>query len=119
MELKKESLWMDPIITYLKNGELPDNKTEARILILKATRYVIYDEKLYRRGYSMSLLKCATPFEADYTTRDIHEGICGNHNGGQSLSFKMLRQGYYWLTMKLDCMEFARKCDKCQRLHLC
>ena len=34
---------------------------------------------------------------------------------GQSLAFKTLRNGYYWPTMKVDCMEFARKCDKCQR----
>ena len=32
--------------------------------------------------------------------------------------FKALRQGYYWPTMKADCMEYARKCDKCQRFSL-
>ena len=47
--------------------------------------------------------------------REIHEGICRNHAGGQSLAFKALRQGYYWSTRKTDCMEFAKKCDKCQR----
>ena len=26
----------------------------------------------------------------------------------------MLKQGYYWLTMKSNCKEFARKCDKFQ-----
>ena len=90
---------MDPIIAYLKNGELPDNKTEARILRLKAARYVIYDNKLYMRGYSMSLLKYVTRFEENYIIREIHEGICGNHTKGQSLAFKALRQGYYWPTM--------------------
>ena len=73
---------MDPVISYLKIGELPENKTEARILRLKASRYVIYDDKLYRRGYSMSLLKCVTPFEANYFIREIHESIFGNHTGG-------------------------------------
>ena len=73
---------MDPIIAYLKNGKLPENKIKARILRLKAARYVIYDDKLYRRDYSMSLLKCVTPTEADYIMREIREGICGNHIGG-------------------------------------
>ena len=50
MELEQEPSWMDPIISYLKNNELPENKTEARILRLKVACYVIYDDKLFRRG---------------------------------------------------------------------
>ena len=46
---------MDHIVAYLKIGEHPEDKTEAQILQLKAARYVLYDDKLYRRGYSMSL----------------------------------------------------------------
>ena len=103
-----------PIVPYLKLGEQPKNKTEAQILWLKVTRYVLFDDKLYRRGYSMPLLKCATPLEVKYIIREIHEGICRNHNGGQSLVFKALGQGYYYLTMKMNFMEYARKYDKCQ-----
>ena len=31
------------------------------------------------------------------------------------MPYKALRQGYFWPTMKTDAMDFARKCDKCQR----
>ena len=109
MELVQEPSWMDPIVTYLKNDEMPKDKTKARILRLKATCYVLYNDKRYWRGYSMSLLKCVPPSEAEYIMREIHEDICGNHAGGQSLAFNTLRQGYYWPTMKTDCMEFAPK----------
>ena len=105
---------MDPIITYLKNGELPEEKTEARILRLKVARYVFYD-KLYIRGYSTPLLKCVFPTEAKNIMWEIHNGTCGNHTEGESLVFKALRQDYYWLTMKVDCMVYARKYDKCQQ----
>ena len=47
--------------------------------------------------------------------REIHEGICGNHAGGQALAHKVLRQGYYWPTMKKNAAGFVRRCDKCQR----
>ena len=50
--------------------------------------------------------------------REIHEDTCGNHAGEQSLVFKDLRQGYYWPTLKADYMEYAHKCDKCQRFSL-
>ena len=111
MELMRETSWMDPIITYLKNGELPEEKTNY----IEATRYMLYDNKLYRRGYSMPHLKYVLLTEEKNIMWEIYEGRYGNHTGGQSLAFKALRQGYYWPTMKADCMEYTRKCDKCQR----
>ena len=35
--------WMTFIIQYLKDGYLPENKKKARLLRLKATRYILYD----------------------------------------------------------------------------
>ena len=58
MALVQESLWMDPIVAYLKNGEVSEGKIEARILRLKFGRYILYDDKLYQRGYSVPLLRC-------------------------------------------------------------
>ena len=49
MELTQKPLWMDPIITYLRSDKLCEGKMEAHILRLKATCYVVYDDKLYRR----------------------------------------------------------------------
>ncbi|GLT91614.1 hypothetical protein SLE2022_094940 [Rubroshorea leprosula] len=46
---------------------------------------------------------------------EIHEGECSNHIGAESLSYKILRQGYFWPTMKMDTREYVRRCDKCQR----
>ena len=104
---------MDPIVVYLKTGEQLGDKIEAQILRLKAARYVLYNYKLYRRGYSMPLLKCVTPSEVKYIMRENHESTCGNHAEGQSIAFKALRQSYYWPTMTTDCMEYAHKYDKC------
>ena len=112
--MMQEPSWLDPIIAYLKNDELPNEKMEARILLLKAAHYVLYDDKLYRRGYSMPLLKCVLPTKVKNIRWEMHEGICENHVGRKSLAFKALRQGYYWPTMKADYMEYARKCNKFQ-----
>ena len=49
--------WMTPIIQYLKDGVLPEDKRKARLLRLKATRYTVYDDQLYKRGFSTLLLK--------------------------------------------------------------
>ena len=64
---------MDPIVVYLKTSEQPEDKTEARILRLKVAHYVLYNNKLYKRGYFMSLLKYVTPSKVKYIIKEIHE----------------------------------------------
>ncbi|XP_024028364.1 uncharacterized protein LOC112093682 [Morus notabilis] len=106
---------MTPLIQYLMDAQLPDNKDEARRIRYRAARYLLYDGLLYRRGYSTPLQRCLGDAEAQKFLREIHERVCGNHTGGQSLALKDLRQGYYWPTLKKDAFQYARRCDKCQR----
>ncbi|XP_075674859.1 uncharacterized protein LOC142644058 [Castanea sativa] len=45
--------WMDPIVTFLKQGTLPEDKVEAEKVHRNAPRYWLSEEhKLYRRSYS-------------------------------------------------------------------
>ena len=75
---------MTPIILYLKDGVLLEDKSKARLLRLKAARYILYDGKLYRRGFSTLLLTCVDLKEGNYILWDIHEGVYDNNVGGQS-----------------------------------
>ena len=43
---------MTPIVLYLKDGRLLEGKDEARKLRIRAARYVLMDEVLYKRGFS-------------------------------------------------------------------
>jgi len=70
---------MTPITHYLKEGWLPEDKAEARKMQIRAACFVIIDNLLYRRGYSLPYLRCASLEETDYVLYEIHEGICGNH----------------------------------------
>ena len=109
-----ESNWMDPIIKYLKHGELPDDPAIARKVKCQAPHYVLVKKKLYKRSHYSPLLKCLSPSEADYALREVHEKICGNHLGGRALSYKILWQGYYWPTMQEEAIQYAKRCDACQ-----
>ena len=68
---------MTPIIHYLKEGWLPKDKAKVRKIQIKAAHFVIIDDVLYRRGYSLPYLRCASSEEANYVL--LHEGTCGNH----------------------------------------
>lgn len=113
--LSAEVPWMEPIIRYLKDGDLPSDKSQARKLKYMAARYCLIQGTLYRRGFTLPYLKWLGSDQAEYVMREIHEGICGNHYGAQSLAQKALRQGYYWPTMWGDAKKMVRMCDKCQR----
>ena len=115
VEAQVEDLWTTPIREYIVGGVLPADREEARKLKYKAAHYVTYDGILYKRGFNKPLLKCISGNECMYIMREVHEGICGNHNSGASLAHKILRQGFYWPTLKKDAYEFARACDSSQR----
>uniref|UniRef100_A0A2N9HNT3 Uncharacterized protein n=1 Tax=Fagus sylvatica TaxID=28930 RepID=A0A2N9HNT3_FAGSY len=110
-----EISWMTPIISYLQGGTLPDDRHEARRLKVRASRFLMLQGTLYKRGFSLPYLRCLAPDEANYVMREIHEGICGNHSGARALQKKVVRAGYYWPSMQADASRFVQHCDKCQR----
>ncbi|XP_050250883.1 uncharacterized protein LOC126697815 [Quercus robur] len=114
-QIGNEENWMAPIVSYLKDGRLPEARDEAKKLRIKAARYVLMDEVLYRRGFSQPYLRCLALEEANYVLREVHEGACGNHSGARSLIQKVVRAGYYWPTVQVDAKAYVKACDKCQR----
>ena len=105
-----EDSWRTPIIQYLKDKMLPEDKRKARLLRLKVERYTVYDDQLHKRGFSTSLLKCVDLERGNCILQEIYEEICR-----QSLAYKGSRQGYFRPTMKTDAMNITRKCDNCKR----
>nr|XP_027062904.1 uncharacterized protein LOC113689315 [Coffea arabica] len=104
------SSWMDPIVQYLAQGELPPSRVEARKVLLKSQKYVLTHEVLYRKSYMQPWLKCVTPEEGSYVLRELHESICGNHVGPRVLAKKEMLAGYYWPTIFRDSAELIARC---------
>ena len=112
-EIGFESNWTTTIASYLKDDILPNEKEAARKLKVRAARFVLIKDVLYKRGFSRPYLRCLGNEEADYVMREVHEGIYGNHSGSRSLVHKLMREGYYWLTMQADVEAYVKACDKC------
>ena len=83
-QIENKGNWMTPIVTYLKDRRLPEEKDKAKKVRVKSARYVLMDKVLYKRGFSQPYLRCLAPEEANYVLREIHEGACGNHSGAKT-----------------------------------
>ncbi|XP_073223457.1 uncharacterized protein [Cicer arietinum] len=59
-------------------------------------------------------LVCVDKAEAEKIIQEVHEGSFGTHANGHTMARKILRAGYYWLTMESDCFSHVKKCHKCQ-----
>ncbi|XP_050242130.1 uncharacterized protein LOC126691095 [Quercus robur] len=100
--------WMTPIVSYLKDRRLPEEKDEARMLRVRSARYVLMDEVLYKRGFSQPYLRCLALDEANYVLKEVHEGACGNHSRARSFVHKVVLAGYYWPICKLMLRHMSR-----------
>ena len=86
---------MTPIVSYLRNGMLPEDRNASHKLKVQLSCFVLIRDVLYKRGFSHPYLRCLAPAEADYVMREIHEGVRGNHSGARLLVYKLIRVGYY------------------------
>ena len=72
----------EPYLDFLRNGIILEDKNEAKRFTMRAGRFVVYENKLYRRGYNMPLLKCVSKDEASIILSKIRERECRNHDRG-------------------------------------
>ncbi|XP_065033909.1 uncharacterized protein LOC135666271 [Musa acuminata AAA Group] len=106
--------WVQEMLRFKQDGTLPDDTTTARRLRRTQAWYTEEGGRLYKRSFSRPLLRCLEPSEARTVLSDMHEGACGEHIGERALAHKVLRQGYYWPTMRQDAKALVRRCSSCQ-----
>ena len=46
--------------------------------------------------------------------REVHAEVCRLHMEGHMLALKIMRTGYFWLTMETECYQFVKRCPECQ-----
>ena len=82
---------MDSISLFLENDILPEEKSEAEKVRRKTPRFWLSeDRKLYKRSFSGHYLLCVHSEASESLLEELHEGVCGSHTGGRSLSHRAL-----------------------------
>ncbi|XP_028113210.1 uncharacterized protein LOC114311294 [Camellia sinensis] len=85
--------WMDPIIAFLKDRVLPEEKKAAHKIRAKSERFWLSPSgALSKRSFTGPYLKCVHPAKVETFLYEIHEGICGSHTGGRSLAYRAISQ---------------------------
>ena len=108
--------WMNPIIDLLAEDKVPDDEKEAKKIHRVAPRYWLSaDRKLYQRSFAGPYLLCLHPEKVNELLTELHDGMCGGHVGGRSLAHRAMTQGFWWPQMQKDVVEYARRCEQCQK----
>ena len=115
-QIKLGPSWTNSISLFLEKDVLPEEKSVADKVRRKAPRFWLSeDRKLYKCSFSGPYLLYVHLKASESLLEELHEGVCGSHTGGRSLSHRALTQGYWWLNMQKEAQEYVKKCDQCQR----
>ncbi|XP_023923737.1 uncharacterized protein LOC112035137 [Quercus suber] len=108
--------WMDPIIAFLTKDRILDDENEASTIRRTTTQYWLsIDGKLYRRSFGGPYLLCLHPEKVAELLAELHDEVCGSHVDGRSLAHRAMTQGFWWPQMHKDAIEYARRCERCQK----
>ncbi|XP_070046839.1 uncharacterized protein [Nicotiana tomentosiformis] len=91
---------------YLAKGEYLEhaNHTQKRTLQRLSNHFFQSGGILYRRTPDLGLLWCVDAKKASKLLKEIHAGACIPHMNGFVLAKKILRAGYFWMTMETHCI---------------
>ncbi|XP_039158245.1 uncharacterized protein LOC108960866 [Eucalyptus grandis] len=110
--------WYYDIMNYIKRQEFPKGSTpsDRKYITKMASKFFVGGENLYKRSYDSVLLRCVDATKATQIMQEVHEGICGPHMNGHMMAKKIMRLGYYWLTLESDCIKHVRSCHRCRSM---
>ena len=105
--LEEGDTWMTPYRLYIADGVLPAEPEEGKKIKRNSARYTLVDGALFRHEFTHPILTCVSGDECMRIMFELHEGICGSYIGGRSLASKVVRAGFYWPTVREDCVRYA------------
>ncbi|XP_070054239.1 uncharacterized protein [Nicotiana tomentosiformis] len=110
------NLWFHDIKEYLAKREYPEHSTHTPKRTLQRLANHLFQSGgiSYGRTPDLGLLRCVDAKEASRFLEEIHGETCGPHMNGFTLAKKILRVGYFWMTMETDCIKYVQKRHQCQ-----
>ncbi|KAM6556158.1 hypothetical protein CsatB_003177 [Cannabis sativa] len=82
----------------------------------KPIKEMFPDEALLMLCVDRVIRRCVPQEEVQNILEHCHSSPYGGHFGGQRTAAKVFQLGYCWPSIFKDAYEFARRCDRCQRV---
>ncbi|XP_047257985.1 uncharacterized protein LOC124890228, partial [Capsicum annuum] len=116
IEEELEEPWFQDIKEYIQTGKYPVHAdgNQKRTIRHLSSGFFLSGEILYKRTPDLRLLRSVDAKEASKIMTKVHSEICGPHMSGYVMEKKILRAGYYCLTMERDSINFILKYHECQ-----
>ncbi|XP_074306470.1 uncharacterized protein LOC141641717 [Silene latifolia] len=102
--------WRKPYLDWLQNDVLPADKKEVRSFKMRASRFILIDDVLFRNPH-WTLPRMPGSGRVSVVLHALHSGECGNHAGAGDV--QQGTEAGIRPTMRKDAMEFAKRCDAC------
>lgn len=104
--------WYYELNHYIIHGTAPNylDARNKRYLRLNGAKYQLINNVLFRKNQDITLLRCLEEDDSRKMLTQLHDGPSGGHFGGDTTTHKILREGYYWLTLLKYAHAYACKC---------
>ena len=100
------------IITYLKDGELPEDTKVARELILSKSQYVLKDGVLFYVAKDKTLCIISPKTDRHALFEEAHSGVFGGHLREAKIHGQLAKH-YWWSGMRTDIHLWCAACLAC------
>ncbi|XP_073224733.1 uncharacterized protein [Cicer arietinum] len=114
--VSRENNQLADVLATLSSIEYPlgISENEKRTLRWLTANLFLNGNILVKRNHDMVLLKRVDINKAKEIIQDVHGGSYGTHMNRHAVYRKILRTGYYLLTLEKYCFDYVKKCHKCQ-----
>ena len=104
------------LIDYLTKGDIKgQNNAKQRIIILESQKYRVLGRQVYRACHDGNLRLCVPEDKYLEVLLHAHAGAGSGQFGARTTSQMILYAGLWWPTLIMDCQEYVKRCDECQR----
>jgi hypothetical protein len=110
-------VWLDDqVVSFLRDGRLPDNKDSIRRVSRRSQAYRWYNNRLYKvvtaKGEPISYRLIPPPTERDGIIDKIHTEL---GHLGEKRTISAMSATYWWYGMTVDIKRVIAGCKVCQR----
>ena len=105
-------------MNYLAAGIIPSDLTsqKKKRFFAKLRHYFWEDPILYWHCVDKMIRRCIPENEMRAILLHCHSLESDGHFSGQRTTIKVLKSGFYWLTLFKDAHLFVKTCDRCQKI---